>query len=393
MGMALGMYIGAARAFPGRLTPASNELEKTEDLTPAQFRGGFGMRMPAPPVFIPRPPVVRPPVVRPPTPRVRIPSVVRPPIAGRPGLNWRLPGLRAVGATGRTAATQVRPRPGLTGLAARIPRTGLIGRGNRTAVRAPRVGIIRPADGRGVFRNRVGVTRSVVGYGRVLTTRGVRKFALPASRGAKQGGRLSKAANDNVPPGNGKDGQGMNSLPGVKITGVGERFLISGRQGALSAAIHKGASDLLRQRDRVAAARLLRGIRTNAYLYKKGYDRAPFAINRPIKRIVSGSARGFVRIVDNPTRAAGGFIMRERDLFHRSGRRLTAAELKEKFALNFTPKKIVDVKLPPGTNLILGYAAGVKGWGSGGGRQYFIDSRFSEREFRKIFAVRDGADL
>ena len=49
---------------------------------------------------------------------------------------------------------------------------------------------------------------------------------------------------------------------------------------------------------------------------------------------------------------------------------LTPKEIKDKYALPFIPKFICDVKLEVGTQLRIGIANEVTGWGKGGGIQY-----------------------
>lgn len=217
-----GMILGAsdaAGALRGRSTPVRTETAQTEHLILAQFRGGFGMRMPAPAVFISRPPVVRPPIVRPPTPQVTIPSVIRPPVGGRPGLKFAPPGVRSSGAAVGRAAAQFSPRRGLTGLAARISPTGMIGRGNRTTVnivRTPRVGLIRSAER---------VTRLAIGRPQLM--RGVRQYARTADRaftpGRSQRG-ANTAANDNIRDAGKRSGAGVRSAFNQSARGTGRQL-------------------------------------------------------------------------------------------------------------------------------------------------------------------------
>jgi len=84
----------------------------------------------------------------------------------------------------------------------------------------------------------------------------------------------------------------------------------------------------------------------------------------------------------------GGFIMRERDLYHRNGQRMSPREIKDKYALKDVPNRIADVNLPDGTRLIGGYVAANR-FGYGGGRQYFINQKFlDEKVFRGLFSQR-----
>lgn len=230
LGMVLGSSIDAVGALPGGSRPPWIETHRTEHLILAQFRGGFGMRMSAPSISIPRPPMIRPPVIRPPTPQVRIPSVFRPPIAGRPGLTRRLPVLRPIGAAGRAVAAQVRARLGLTGLAARLQRAVLIGREKSSLTNTgptPRAGLIRSADWRGKFRNRVGEPRSGVSYGQILSTRGMRKFVRLPAEIVKPGVRRTRA------PGNDRAGVRKVGFNGDHRTGrkfqvaaMGDGFIV-----------------------------------------------------------------------------------------------------------------------------------------------------------------------
>jgi hypothetical protein len=66
---------------------------------------------------------------------------------------------------------------------------------------------------------------------------------------------------------------------------------------------------------------------------------------------------------------------------------LSAREIKQKYALLGVPTDRVDVKPPAGTHVNVGGAAG-NGYGSGGGRQWYLDvedealARNSDRWFR-----------
>lgn len=125
----------------------------------------------------------------------------------------------------------------------------------------------------------------------------------------------------------------------------------------------------------------------NKYLQPKGYRHAPFDPQMPTIRYKLGRDTEFVKVTDRPGEPSGSFLMRRKDLIGPDGKHLTPAEIKDRFALSFTPTHLVGVKMPQNTRLIEGYAAGIEGWGNGGGRQFYIDQRFDVPEFDKFFKV------
>ena len=51
---------------------------------------------------------------------------------------------------------------------------------------------------------------------------------------------------------------------------------------------------------------------------------------------------------------------------------LTAAQIKDKFALPATPRYVVEVEVPEGVQMFTGKCNPLEGWGNGGGTQYFL---------------------
>lgn len=51
---------------------------------------------------------------------------------------------------------------------------------------------------------------------------------------------------------------------------------------------------------------------------------------------------------------------------------LTAAQIKDKFALPATPRYVVEVEVPEGVQMYTGKCNPLEGWGNGGGTQYFL---------------------
>jgi uncharacterized protein with beta-barrel porin domain len=66
----------------------------------------------------------------------------------------------------------------------------------------------------------------------------------------------------------------------------------------------------------------------------------------------------------NPSNAVGSWVMRASEV-----RGLTAAQIRDKFALPALPTNIVQVVIPSGYAVYTGIAAPIAGWGSGGGLQ------------------------
>jgi outer membrane autotransporter protein len=100
----------------------------------------------------------------------------------------------------------------------------------------------------------------------------------------------------------------------------------------------------------------------------------PFGYKTPVTQIDPTQTLFFVRFVTNPANPYGGWIMRSSEV-----RGLTAAQIKDKFALENTPPYIVSVAVPPSPpspnkyGLLTGIAGAIWSpgyyWGQGGGQQ------------------------
>jgi hypothetical protein len=181
---------------------------------------------------------------------------------------------------------------------------------------------------------------------------------------------------------------GTSSPSALEFTATGNNFYVSNANSKVLAMAASSLRDLP-----LAATRklswLITSIKINSILHNK-YDLPPFDLNRPSLIYKTRASDRFVRLTNNPNNPGGGFITRERYLRDNNGVLLSAQKLKELFALEIIPTHVVDVSIPAGTRLLAGYAAGISQWGSGGGRQYFIDHKFPKQsEFDAMFQVRE----
>lgn len=96
---------------------------------------------------------------------------------------------------------------------------------------------------------------------------------------------------------------------------------------------------------------------------------APFDSGTSVTLIRVTQTHQFVRFYNptdalNPSSAVGSWLMRASEV-----RGLTAAQIRDKFALPALPTNIVQVIVPSGFALYTGIAAPIAGWGDGGGLQ------------------------
>ena len=112
--------------------------------------------------------------------------------------------------------------------------------------------------------------------------------------------------------------------------------------------------------------------RENAGCTNKPYDE-----NYEVK-LVKNNGEKFVRVYTPSmgTRKASACFMREKDIIG-----LTPEEIKDKYALPYTPTHVVDVKIGSVT-IRTGVVKEVEGWGKGKGQQFDTNgTRLSEKQF------------
>lgn len=103
----------------------------------------------------------------------------------------------------------------------------------------------------------------------------------------------------------------------------------------------------------------------NWWKSKRNYKNPPYKLGTDVDYTESNENDKYRRVYDKDNSDMDGqWIMRAEDI---NG--LTPEEIKDKYALPFTPKFICDVKLQVGTPLRTGIANEIEGWGKGGGIQ------------------------
>jgi hypothetical protein len=112
----------------------------------------------------------------------------------------------------------------------------------------------------------------------------------------------------------------------------------------------------------------------NAPFVEKGW-KPPYAANTPVQEFVTAEETVFVR-VHGEGNMARSWMMRASDI-----EGLTAAQIKDKFALPELPKFVSEVHVPAGTNVRVGTVAAQEGWGQGGATQYELLQRLPESAF------------
>ena len=109
---------------------------------------------------------------------------------------------------------------------------------------------------------------------------------------------------------------------------------------------------------------------------KAGYTNNPYDESYEVK-LVKNNGESFVRVYTvSKTNKASAWFMREDDIIG-----LTPEEIKDKFALPYTPTHVVDVKIG---NIIIrtGVVKEVDGWGKGKGQQFDTNgTRLNEGQF------------
>jgi outer membrane autotransporter protein len=95
----------------------------------------------------------------------------------------------------------------------------------------------------------------------------------------------------------------------------------------------------------------------------------PFELGTDVTTVKTNTPLYFVRFYNpgapvNPSGAIGSWVMRSAEV-----RGLTAAQIRDKFALPAMPSMMTMVQAPTGSTLYTGIAGPIAGWGSGGGQQ------------------------
>lgn len=113
----------------------------------------------------------------------------------------------------------------------------------------------------------------------------------------------------------------------------------------------------------------------------RGYF-APYAVNSRPRNINTASDRTFVRVHGDDNQISK-WMMRANEV---DG--LTPIQIKEKFALEFVPKKMTEVNVSAGTNMRVSIAGPQPQWGtSGGGTQYELLQRISALSFKPSIPI------
>ena len=109
---------------------------------------------------------------------------------------------------------------------------------------------------------------------------------------------------------------------------------------------------------------------------KAGYTNDPYDENYEVK-LVKNNGESFVRVYTaSKTNKASAWFMREEDIIG-----LTPEEIKDKFALPYTPTHVVNVKIGNIT-IRTGIVKEVESWGKGKGQQFDTNgTRLNEEQF------------
>lgn len=95
-----------------------------------------------------------------------------------------------------------------------------------------------------------------------------------------------------------------------------------------------------------------------------------------MREFVAGQEMKFVRVHGEGNKARS-WMMRADEV-----EGLSAAQIRDKFALPDLPTHISDVHVPVGTRIRVGKVAPQEGWGTGGAYQYELLQRLRENAFR-----------
>jgi hypothetical protein len=112
----------------------------------------------------------------------------------------------------------------------------------------------------------------------------------------------------------------------------------------------------------------------NEYLKKFGYDKPPYKPSTPVYQIKLAEKTTFYKVYDvNINNIKGQFVMKLEDIVDSNGNYLSAAQIKDKFALPFTPKAVAKAEIPAGTTMNTGIANKLDDWGNGGAVQFDLN--------------------
>jgi len=99
---------------------------------------------------------------------------------------------------------------------------------------------------------------------------------------------------------------------------------------------------------------------------EKNYENSPYKNELNVYEMTLEEDTTFVRVYDGDnSHQAGNWFMRREDV-----EGLTPRQIQEKYALPQEPRYITEVIIPKGTNIRMGIANAVEGWGAGGGIQF-----------------------
>ncbi|MFZ1748806.1 MAG: hypothetical protein WAU01_01380 [Saprospiraceae bacterium] len=113
--------------------------------------------------------------------------------------------------------------------------------------------------------------------------------------------------------------------------------------------------------------------------YPAGWD-PPYHSGYPAIDFKNVSNEQFVRVFKQGSNSAeGAFVMKQSDIIG-----LTPSQIKDKFALDFVPDKIVDVNVPANTSMRTGKVAPRPNGTSGGEIQFELREQISSSNFTNI---------
>ena len=113
------------------------------------------------------------------------------------------------------------------------------------------------------------------------------------------------------------------------------------------------------------------------FVIRKNYS-PPFKVGTTISEYTTQKEENFVRVFkEGKGKNVGYWVMRAKDI-----KDLSPEQIKDKFGLEHTPDKIVDVKVPEGTRVYEGIAGPQEQWNAkGGGSQIYIKSDINKNNY------------
>lgn len=114
---------------------------------------------------------------------------------------------------------------------------------------------------------------------------------------------------------------------------------------------------------------LLTPAQANSLMAQRGYTQPPWDSGTQVTLYTNTTTLYYARFFTPPgSNQYGSWVMRAATV-----RGLTAAQIKDAFALQYAPTGVSYAVIPAGHVLWTGTAAPISGWGGGGGEQTFID--------------------